>query len=136
VDTDYNDLLVNEIGSYAGWVYVEPWVNRLEITSSGSWTVEIRPIGSARKWTGEEPISGKGDAVVMLSGHAAGITTIRNRGRSNFAIIAYSPEGDYLDLVVNEIGSYSGEVMLPDADPMVLAIHDVGGSWSLAAVQQ
>jgi hypothetical protein len=39
-------------------------------------------------------------------------------------------------MLVNEIGSYSGEVMLPPPDPMVLAIHSVGGSWSLSPVEQ
>lgn len=134
--SEYGDLLVNEIGSYGGSVYIAPGINRLQVTSSGSWTIEIFPITSAKHWNGESSLSGKGDSVVNLTGWPSGITTIKNTSRSNFAVLAYSPEGDYLDLLVNEIGSYSGEVLLPEADPMVLVIQDVGGAWSLSAVQQ
>jgi hypothetical protein len=134
VGSSYDDLLVNEIGSYSGWVYVAAGVNRLKMTSSGSWTVEVRPIETARAWDGVSRLTGKGDTVVLLSGAASGITTIKNSSHSNFAVIAYSTEGDYLDLLVNEIGSYSGEVLLPDGDPMVLRIQDVGGTWSMSAV--
>lgn len=135
-DTTYGDLLVNEIGSFSGTVYVAPVINRLKVTSNGSWTIEIRPIESARSWDGTAALTGKGDGVVLLTGGAGGITTIKNKSSSNFAVIAYSPEGDYLDLLVNEIGSYSGEVILPDADPMVLSIQAVGGTWSMSPVGQ
>jgi hypothetical protein len=136
VGSEYNSLLVNVIGAYAGWVYVAESVDRLQIESSGTWTVEINPITAARKWTGEEALTGKGDAVVMVSGGASGITTIKNKSSSNFSVVAYTPEGEYLDLIVNEIGSYSGEVLLPDADPMVLQIGAVGGTWSMSAISQ
>jgi hypothetical protein len=59
----------------------------------------------------------------------------QERGTSNFAVVAYSEYGDYLDLLVNEIGSYSGEVLLPIEDPIVLSIHADGGSWSMSVVQ-
>ena len=134
--SEYGDLLVNEIGSYSGLTYVAAGVNRLKVTSSGSWTIEIRPITAARLWDGLDRLDGKGDSVVLLTDAAGGITTVKNKSRSNFAVIAYSPEGDYLDLLVNEIGSYSGEVLLPDADPIVLSIHAVGGTWSMSAVEQ
>jgi hypothetical protein len=133
---DYNDLLINEIGSYAGWVYIAAGVNRLKITSSGSWTVVVSPIESARLWGGTGPIAGKGDQVILLSGGASGATTIKNRSHDNFAVIAYTPEGDYLDLLVNEIGSYNGEGLLPDEDLIVLVIKAVGGTWSMSTVAQ
>lgn len=132
--TEYGDLLVNEIGSYAGWVYVAAGVDRFKISSRGTWTVEVNPISTARPWTGADAINGKGDAVLMLSGGASGITTIKNKSSNNFAVQAFTPEGDYLDLLVNEIGSYSGEVMLPEADPMVLVVKAVGGTWSMSAI--
>ena len=134
--SEYNDLLGNEIGAYAGSVYIAPGVSRLKITSSGSWTVEVRRIASAKPWDGAAALAGKGDMVVLLSNAESGITTIKNKGRENFAVIAYSVEGEYLDLLVNEIGSYDGEVLLPDADPMVLRIQAHGGTWSFSAVSQ
>jgi hypothetical protein len=132
----YGDLLVNEIGSYAGQVYIATGIDRLKVTSSGTWTIEVRPITTAKHWNGEAPLAGKGDAVINLVGWPSGITTITNKSKSNFAVIAYSEDGGYLDLLVNDIGNYSGEVLLPDADPIVLAIHAVGGTWSFSTVQQ
>lgn len=134
--SEYSDLLVNDIGSYSGTVYIEAGVNRLKVTSNGSWTIEVRPITSAKHWNGTTALTGKGDGVVILTDGAFGTTTIKNKGKSNFAVIAYSTDGEYLELLVNDIGSYNGEVLLPVADPMVLSIHCVGGTWSWSAVQQ
>jgi hypothetical protein len=134
--TQYGDLLVNTIGAYAGWVYIEPGMNRLKVSAGSSWTIEIRPIAEARRWDGTSPLTGKGDYVVNLTDSAFGTTTIKNKGQSNFAVVAYSEDGGYLDLLVNEIGSYNGEVLLPLADPIVLSIHAPGGAWSFTAVQE
>jgi hypothetical protein len=81
-------------------------------------------------------VAGKGDSVVESTGGASGIVTIHNRSHDNFSVIAYDESGEYPDLLVNEIGSYSGEVMLPDSDPMVLVIGAVGGTWTLSSVSQ
>ncbi len=135
VGTAYDDLLVNEIGSYDGTVYLPPGVSSLEITSSGRWQLEISALEGAPLWDGTTPLNGHGDLVVLATGTSFGATTIDNRSTSNFAVIAYSEFGDYLDLLVNEIGNYHGEVLLPIDDPTVLAIRDVGGTWSFSAVQ-
>lgn len=132
----YGALLVNEIGSFSGSVYVDPGMNRFKVTSSGTWTIEVWPIISAKHWNGTAPLTGKGDSVFNLTGSASGITTIKNMSKSNFAVLVYAQDGEYLDLLVNEIGAYNGEVMLPDADPMVLVIQAVGGTWSFSAVEQ
>jgi hypothetical protein len=135
-DTEYGDLLVNTIGSYGGTVYIAAGVNRLKVSAGSSWTIEVRPVAAAKYWDGMSAFTGKGDYVLNLTGSSFGISTIKNVGKSNFAVVVYSQEGDYLDLLVNEIGSYNGEVMLPASDPMVFAIHADGGSWSLSPVQQ
>ena len=132
---EYGDLLVNEIGSYSGSVYIAAGIDRLKVTSGGSWAIDVRPITTAKHWNGDDALAGKGDAVVNLAGWPSGITTIKNKSSSNFAVTAYDQKGNYLDLLVNEIGSYSGEVMLPDSDPTVLVVHAVGGTWSFSAVQ-
>ena len=72
----------------------------------------------------------------MLSGGSSGTTTIKNKGKKNFSAIAYGPDGEYLDLLVNEIGSYDGEVLLPEDDPIVLSISAVGGAWNFSPVGQ
>jgi hypothetical protein len=72
----------------------------------------------------------------MPRGWPSGITTIKNKSSPSFAGVAYTRDGTYLDLLVNTIASNSGEVLLPDSDPMVLVIGAVGGTWSTSAVQQ
>jgi hypothetical protein len=136
IGSEYSDLLVNEIGSYSGTVYIQPGVDRLKVTSNGSWTIDVRPITSAKQWDGTTALAGKGDGVFILTDSAFGTTTIKNKGQSNFAVIAYSIDGVYLDLLVNEIGSYSGEVQLPDEDPIVMSVHSPGGTWSWSPVEQ
>ena len=72
----------------------------------------------------------------MLSGGSSGTTTIKNKGHDNFSVIAYGPDGEYLDLLVNEIGSYNGEVLLPDNDRLSSRSVPSGGTWSFSAVSQ
>lgn len=135
VGSTYDDLLVNEIGSYSGTVYLNPGASRLKVTSSGSWSVTILPVTRARHWDGVAPLAGKEDSVILLSGGADSATGIRNKSRGNVAVIAYGEDGEYLDLLVNEIGSYSGEVLLPYADPIALSVQAFGGTWSFGPVQ-
>ena len=70
---------------------------------------------------------GKGDAVVIYSG-ATGTAVFTHGGTGNFAINSYSDSG--ADLLVNEIGKYSGENVMP-AGPTILAIT-ADGSWSVS----
>jgi hypothetical protein len=135
IGTDNDDLLINTIGAYKGDVWVNAGVTRFQITADGPWTVSIKLVTDATAWDGSAPLSAKGDAVLMLAGAASKAMAIEAKGKDNFAVLAKSPEGDYLDLLVNEIGNYSGEVLLPDADPIVLEIHGDGEVWTLSPPQ-
>lgn len=55
-------------------------------------------------------LSGNGDSVpgLTIPGEKRAILEISYQGPSNFAIVSYGPGDEYLDLLVNEIGSYSG----------------------------
>lgn len=55
-------------------------------------------------------LSGSGDSVpgLTIPGDKRAILEISYSGPSNFAIVSYGPGDDYLDLLVNEIGNYSG----------------------------
>ncbi len=67
--------------------------------------------------------------MVRLTGDASdGFATLKltHRGDGNFAIWAY---GSDTDLLVNEIGRYTGEVLLGDA--VVLEIT-ADGPWTMA----
>jgi hypothetical protein len=63
--------------------------------------------------------------------HGTGLTTLKitHSGSSNFAVKAY---GDSSRLLVNEIGKYSGETLLPSGT--VLLEVEADGNWTLEKV--
>ena len=135
VGTERDDLLVNAIGGYAGTVYVNAGVDTFEITADGNWTVDAKPVTEAKLWHGLARYKGRGDQVLILRNAANKSMQIDATGESNFAIVAYDINGERLDLLVNEIGAYSGEVLLPDADRLVLQITGDGETYTLAPPQ-
>ncbi len=82
-----------------------------------------------RVWDGTGTWTGKGDDLVVIqSGAFSGLDSVKitNSGQSNFAVWAY---GKTQDLLVNEIGNYSGEQLLP-TETVLLEIQS-DGTWSL-----
>ncbi|MEO7147102.1 MAG: hypothetical protein ABIW81_02160 [Terrimesophilobacter sp.] len=121
------DLLVNKIGNYSGTVLFNlgsDSTTSLEITADGPWSVTLKSVLSLRTFSGGIA-SGTGDDVLIYRGDA-GVAAITHNGSSNFAIWAY---GKRSDLVVNEIGAYSGSVRWP-AGPSVVAVS-ADGQWSI-----
>jgi hypothetical protein len=122
------DLLVNEIGRYAGTTAFglstfgdEP--AKLKVQADGSWTVAITPISSAKGLSAKT--SGKGDTVLTYGGDAQD-WKITHKGSSNFVVTQVT---DFPDLLVNEIGNYSGVVPMT-AGPSVVTIQ-ADGAWTM-----
>jgi hypothetical protein len=129
-------LLVNEIGNYSGTVLMNmPTTGSIygfEVTASGmSWTIQVRPLSSAASWTSGST-TGTGSTVLSV-GSVSTLTTLAlsHVGTSNFIVWAYDANGRRIDLLVNEIGNYSGSVLMPLAT-RYLGITADGGSWSAA----
>lgn len=126
------DLLVNTIGNYTGTVLFDEdlgsHTDAFEVEADGSWTITIRPVTEAFRWDGTETLSGTGDDVVVLDPPSSGLssTTLTHAGGGNFAIWGYSSDGT--DLLVNEIGNYSGEVLLADGTFVLEITAD--GPWT------
>ena len=123
-------LLVNTIGNYTGTVLFnnelsEADTSSLEITADGAWTVTVRSLLSVREFDSASA-TGAGDDVVVYLGDA-GAATISHDGARNFAIWSY---GDSSDLVVNEIGAYSGTTRWT-AGPSVIVVS-ADGNWSIS----
>lgn len=125
------DLLVNTIGGYVGTRLIRPENNKtvaaLKIEADGDWTAEMKPMSAARVWSGPHA-EGRGDDVLRLDPPAQGLTVVQatHSGQRNFAVIAHGTS--YLDLVINKIGNYSGEVQLPSGTAFVEIEAD--GDWS------
>jgi hypothetical protein len=125
------ELLVNVIGNYVGTVLFDDVGHSVafEISAGGYWTVAIDPVSSAFSWDGATAVSGRGDDVFQIRPPTPtfSVSTLTHDGASNFAVWSYSPEGR--DLLVNEIGPYSGEVLLAEATFLVVINAD--GNWTM-----
>jgi hypothetical protein len=126
-------LLVNTIGKYRGTTLFD--VNAGEhaaafkITADGPWTITVKPVAEAPVWDSTKPLKGVGDGVYVLSPGASGLTTLdlTFRGSGNFVVTAYT--ADSSDLLANEIGTYAGQVQLPDG-AVLLEVVATGGTWT------
>jgi hypothetical protein len=128
-----DELLVNEIGPYNGSVLYNAYSSKgtigLEIKADGAWTATFKPISGARCWC-SATLRGTGDQVLKLT-PTRGIRTMRatHNGESNFIVYGYARIGSYPDLLINEIGTYKGKVLLPTGTRLVTVKAD--GSWTL-----
>lgn len=129
------DLLVNTIGNYTGTRLVDPLEDEntaaLKIEADGAWTVTTKPTAGARRWNGAGTFTGRGDDVINIEGAFSGLDSLRatHQGQANFAVTAY---GESMELLVNEIGNYSGEHLVPNG--AILLSVDADGRWTMQKV--
>ncbi len=133
---EQQDLLVNTIGNYVGTVLFDEASGAhsvaFDVEASGPWTILIKPVADAFRWDGSQELTGSGDDVAILSPPSSGLksVTVSHQGDGNFAIWA---DGPTTDLLVNEIGQYSGEVLL--ADGTFLFEITATGPWTVSPPQ-
>jgi hypothetical protein len=144
---EYVDLLANEIGSYSGSSLVgvsgesvgtSAGQHYLEVSASGPWTVVVEQPRVSSASSIPVTLSGKGADVPAPFTLPSGSVkfTMTHEGSSNFAVTLYDANGDYVDLLANEIGSYSGsksvsvDGSLFGASPGIHYLKvDADGSW-------
>jgi hypothetical protein len=102
----------------------------LKIEADRNWSIAIKPVAQAKKWSGAGRITGTGSDVLIYGGKAEGITTVQitHKGESNFVVFVYSTESGR-DLLINEVGRYSGESLSPAGTVMLTVEAD--GSWTI-----
>jgi hypothetical protein len=101
----------------------------LKDEADGNWTIAIKPTSAAYAWNGSATLKGRGDVVIQVDPAVSGLAsaTFTHGGTSNFAIQSYAHDGSS-DLLVDEIGHYSGEVQVPDCTFLVTITAD--GAWT------
>lgn len=125
--------LVNEIGSYDGVRPIDflkgEKTTRLEIQASAPWKITIYPLTKDYLHVCQVPgpCTGKGDDVVLLMGGTADTAKILYSGEHNFIINGYG--GEYVDGMVNEIGTYEGTVMFTKGTFILEIISS--GDWTI-----
>ena len=132
---DQVDGLVNEIGDYEGTVFIAPSEENppvaLEIDADGAWTITVKHVSDAMTWDRSTTLEGTGDSVYRVVPPSAGLVTLELTydGESNFIVRTYSGTYDGLDDIANEIGDFTGEVLLPQ-DTFLLEITANEGTWT------
>lgn len=114
---EHSDLLVNEIGDYAGTVAANfdssAGSHRgFDVRADGDWSIVIKDVAAT---SGFSPSGGGGvgDDVRRATRPAGETVRFEHSGSSNFIIWAVNSRGDRFDLLVNEIGDYSGRHRVP-----------------------
>ena len=126
-DNSYEDLLVNTIGDYSGDVFVDgSGEYELEIKADGAWNITSNGLSIDDKTS----FSGTGDSVTGITSHSGGNWKITNSGKSNFVVKQYGISSGYMDLLVNEIGSYNGVVKAESGDDIFFVVKS-DGNWTI-----
>ena len=77
-------------------------------------------------------LTGTGDSVIDFGWSGPGILFITYSGRSNFTVKSYDADGNYLDLLVNTIGSYKGTVPLNFIEQGAVRFEvNASGNWEI-----
>ena len=135
------DLLVNEIGSFNGSKAIgiaEPETYILDISADGNWTVDISQEAPASELKPPITLSGSGQQASPFFNVASGLTIfeMEHDGQSNFAIWLLDSEGNMVDLLVNEIGSFNGSKAIGITEPGTYILDvSADGNWTVAIEQ-
>lgn len=122
------ELLVNTTDPYSG-ITLDPSqsTSTLEISSTGSWNIDLVSIYEMPTISQGQQVSGTGDAVLQVLSYGTTASITGNDVSAHFAVKSYGTKGN--DLMVNTTDPYSGKVMLKD-DPIILQIMSEG-DWSI-----
>ena len=102
--------------------------------------VALSPAQAARKELAETlgtfPVvkkSGRGDGVVKLPrGFGVAMVSATHKGSSNFAIQVLDSDNSHTDLLVNDIGRYSGTTLLEDSNASAAKLKvTADGRWTI-----
>ena len=122
-------LIVNEIGSYnstrafgLGWLGEK--AKGFEIKADGNWTLTVKPLSKAPTL----PSAGTGSGLYKVSVTKRASWTFTHDGSSNFIVYQYCTSG-LDDLLVNEIGSYSGRNIVAKGTCLIDIAAD--GAWKI-----
>ncbi len=124
------DLFVNTTDPYEGIVPLNfsdyETTAFLEVTATGSWTIEIRSLRTARVGRSGEVISGKGDEVIITPSHPVFAEITGNSSKRYFGVKAY---GKTSKLLVNTTDQYSGKSILPQET--IVVVVTAAGDWQI-----
>lgn len=124
------DLLVNTTDPYEGIVLVDVGDDdnstRLQVQAEGEWSIELRPLNTARRVSVPGTIEGTGDDVIIIDGEPDIAQISGNADGRYFGVIGYSNRSN---LLVNTTDPYDGRVIL--ARDIILIEVTAVGAWTI-----
>ena len=137
-DGEYIDLLVNEIGSFDGSKLVsieKAGKYLLDVSADGSWQAYITQPRNIEKNEAPLTLSGNGQEASDFFYLEKGMRrfSMSHSGSGHFAMVLYGADGDYISLLVNEIGEFDGSkaVSLSTSGNYLLDIS-ADGNWEVS----
>lgn len=124
----------NEIGTWSGTVF-QPKQSRAitaaNVQADGAWSISVMPLKSA-PIVPTKSYQGTGTAVVKFTYTQSSpkLITLTHQGASNFIVRPITSGGKQEASIVNEIGDFSGSVVLPKSTRYLEVIAD--GTWTSA----
>jgi hypothetical protein len=130
IGNSQQQLLVNTIGNFSGVDAMDfdgsSPAGSLQIGDSGGrWSITFSDPAAAPGFAAST--SGSGDAVVVYNG-GPGTARFTSSGQGNFAVSQFAATGSSENLLVNEVGNYTGSVPL---DPGYIVITS-DGRWTVS----
>ena len=137
-DGDQSSYFVNEIGNYEGTVLfnnsdASEGSGIVEVEADGKWSLEFIAIPKAVGLSGSSNVRGRGCTVcdAFMGNGKPNIVKVKHDGDSNFCVNIISEDGDN-DLIINEIGFYSGEkVVKLEKGVRYFIVVEADGNWSV-----
>lgn len=131
------DLLANEIGGFTGETLVRieaAGEHVLNVDADGAWVIAVDQEVPADAEAPPTRFDGTGVSVSPVLDLDAGLVRFRltHDGSENFIVELYAADGEPIDLLVNEIGEFTGAqaVEIEEAGSYLLNI-DADGDWTV-----
>jgi len=135
------NLLVNKIGDFSGGKAIgidAPGIHLLDIQADGTWEITVDQPTPISAPLPPQVYTGHGQEFSPFFTLGSGLTTfhMEHTGTSNFAIWLLDAQGDWVDLLVNEIGSFDGSKAIGiDAPGIHLLDIQASGDWEVSVEQ-
>lgn len=131
--SDTYELLVNSSQNYSGTTFLEDCYDTtvdFEITANSDWVLEIYKLGSSST----DSFNGNGDFVTPMFSASSKVYEIIYNGNRHISIKGYYGNYNY-DLLMNEIGEYSGRVYFTPDDNICFFVIETEGEWSIRPIK-
>ena len=133
------DLLANETEPYQGIRLIDyhhyytdqKLTTRFEVKATGPWSIEVRPLSSARTLGTPGQIQGTGDDVILVTGSPSTARIVGNAEARYFGVKAYYSATTSYDLLANETDPYDGTVMFSKSNAYLIEVQ-ASGPWSIS----